>query len=100
MPRSTDLPPKVIEADINYWLESPTGQPYSVIYPGTAGSRRLEWDTRKVQVTDLRGREDEFDIDKNGFQIVPFTTEEKAYDDDERIKQSVYPEAVELIRKT
>ena len=100
MPHSTELPPGVIEAEVNYWLEPPEGQPRPVIYPGTAGSRRRKWDTRMVQVTDLRGREDEFKVDQNGFQVVAFPTEEKAYDDDERIKASVYPEAEELLKKT
>lgn len=100
MPHSTDPPPGVIKAEVNYFLEPPAGEPYPIIYPGLVGSRRRKWDVRSVEVNDLRGRENEFEVDTNGFQVVAFATKEKEYDDDDRIKQEVYPEAEELIKKT
>lgn len=41
-----------------------------VFYPGTAGYQRRKFDTKPVTINDLRGQEQDFTLDKNGFQVL------------------------------
>lgn len=88
-----------IKAHVNYHLAPADGGPPPYMEPMTAGSRRRAWDRRRVRVYDLRGHEDEFHLDKNGFQLVRNVSQEKTFDDDDRIKNVYLPETEELVKK-
>ena len=57
---------RTVEATINYF--PPNGP--TRINPGTAGYQRRKFDSKIVDITDVRGAEDDFNLDKNGFQKV------------------------------
>ena len=56
-------------------------------------------DVQPVAVHDMRGREDEFSLDKQGFQLVRRQAKTQSFTNDEDIKTSYYPEVVELMKE-
>ena len=69
------------------------------MYPETAGYQRRECDTRSVHIKDIRNKDEDFNLDKNGFQLVMKKwTDIKVNDVEEQIKRKVYPESVELLK--
>lgn len=83
---------------INYYLELKDGGIVQT-YPGTAFEKRRKHVPHALEVQDLRPLRSEFTIDKAGFQLVDFVSEEKDFTDEARIKEVYYPEAVELMKK-
>ncbi|RWA05167.1 hypothetical protein EKO27_g9931 [Xylaria grammica] len=51
-----------------------------------------------VKVTNIAGREAEFTLDKQGFQIHRHVAQEKDFTDDEHIKAVYYPETEQLLK--
>lgn len=51
-----------------------------------------------VTVHDVTGHENEYDLDQNGFQFVQHASEEKVFDDEERIKILYYAEVEQLLK--
>ena len=87
---------RTVKAKINYY--PPDGP--NVFYPGTAGYQRRNFDTKDVQIADVRGAEDNFDLDKNGFQIVNYDWTEFGVDDpDQQVRDIVYRESIEMLKK-
>lgn len=71
-----------------------------VFYPGTAGYQRRKFDTKPIVINDLRGHEDEFTLDKNGFTMLKGVWSEEDVDDvPEHIKNVVFPETIEAVKK-
>ena len=86
-------------AKLNYYLptpESSQSKPSTDDLELILGSKNQ--DTRRLPVHDLRGRFNEFELDRNGFQVVKLDSAEKGFEDDERIRRVYYPEIEALIR--
>lgn len=66
---------------------------------GSVGQYRRKWNYVPTTVHDVRGAKESFQLDKQGFQVLPHESAETKYDDDERIKSVVYAEAEQLIKK-
>ena len=60
--------------------------------------RNWESDPRIVGVEDVRGKENQFLLDLNGFQFVHCPSRHTAFVDDRAIASEYYPEAVELVK--
>lgn len=88
-----------IDTRINYYVELPGGGK-DVRYAGTAMEVLREWDTRDVIVKDMRNERSGFSLDVYGFQLVNQATVEKSFDDDERVKDTVYQEIREMLSTT
>jgi hypothetical protein len=58
----------------------------------------LTQDTHHLPLHDLRGREDDFGIDKNGFCVVRLESAEKTFTDDRRITGIYYKEIDRLLK--
>ncbi|KIW35015.1 uncharacterized protein PV07_01742 [Cladophialophora immunda] len=86
-----------VEVSLNYYLDPSLGG-ITHYTPGSAGVYRRKFDTRKVVIHDMRGRESEFNIHKQSFEVAPFTTACKDFVDSE-IKSVMYAEAQELLKK-
>ena len=82
---------------MNYFLEPPDGRKPSYI-PGTAGNFRRPHDPHTVPIHDIRGHEADFQLDRNGFQLVPFSSKETEFTDTEQFKKVVYPEVADLLK--
>ena len=70
------------------------------VYPGTAGYQRRTFDSRKVQVKDIRGSEKDFSLEKNGFQVAKNKwTEIGVHEENDRVCEVVYPETLKFLTK-
>ncbi|OCT49996.1 GA4 desaturase family protein [Cladophialophora carrionii] len=88
-----------VETTINYHPAGMDGTLNTVI-PGTAGSYRRKFDTASVTIKDIRGKENQFSLAEQGFQLLKHTSEEKEFMDKDRIKGTAFPEVAELLKKT
>ena len=85
-----------VETSINYFDLSND----RVFYPGTAGYQRRKFDTKQMTINDLRGREQDFTLDKNGFTVLKGGwSEEDVEDSPEHIKNVVFPETIEKVKQ-
>ena len=72
----------------NYVEQPPEGSP----------QRNFGAEEHEVAINDIRGREKEFDMNVNGFTTLQgYNSVEKDFVDDEKIKESYYPEVEKLL---
>ncbi|KAI0101380.1 hypothetical protein GGR51DRAFT_563558 [Nemania sp. FL0031] len=86
----------VVETTMNYHLDPSKGGMKSCSF-GTVGVLRRKFDTHNIQVNDLRGQENKFDIHTHTFQIGKWNPSTPSLDSSE-IQRVVYPEAEEFIK--
>jgi hypothetical protein len=99
---STPVPqkkqPHDVVAQLNYYKDPGDGSrplPSIVGKPETY-ERPAQQLTQTVY--DIRGRENDYTLDKTGFQIIQHESKEKEFLDDERIKEVYYPEIEQILR--
>ena len=99
MPLDVAIAPKTLTSTLHYLKRGAEKPAYYRVDP-PAGVPRWngEDDLREVKIEDARGREAEFTLDRNGFQIVKAPTTVADFYDPEEIKRVYYPE-VELLLK-
>src|SRR5271155_2716282 len=86
-----------VQTDLNFYKALDDEKPYIYTYehdPQTNFSQ----DTKPAVIHDIRGHEDEFTLDKNGFQIYQHESAEKDFTDDEKIKTEYYREVEDLLK--
>ncbi|KAI1339911.1 hypothetical protein F5Y15DRAFT_415334 [Xylariaceae sp. FL0016] len=87
-------PPPPGETLITHVDATPTGEPRSNIRPNP----------QAVLITDIRGRESDFTLDRDAFQILrhqpPPSSEPSAFTDDASIREHYYPEIASLLLAT
>jgi len=93
---TADLPTQ--DTTLYYYLEEKDGGIIQT-YPGTAFEKRRKHVPHDMKVRDLRLIKDEFTLDKNGFQLVNFSTKEKEFLDEEEVHRVYYPACEALIKK-
>lgn len=95
------LPPRDVPTTLNYYAPIGEEAPFQYVYDPPAGTDRtnIGADPHSVTVHDARGREADFNLDKNGFQFVKRPSEVKEFDDEERIKDVYYKEVEEILKK-
>ncbi|PPJ56102.1 hypothetical protein CBER1_02071 [Cercospora berteroae] len=90
-----NFPPKV-NTRLNYHKHD-SGS--TIYYAGTGSDRRRAWDVHPVTVHDMRLSDEEFTLDKNGFQLVQNATEECAFESEVDFEHSLYAETASLLRR-
>jgi hypothetical protein len=82
-------PPEDGSVPYNYVEKQPEGQP----------QRNFEDFDVQVPITDIRGRESEYTLDKDAFAVISNVPEsaERDFEDDESIKKNYYPEVEQLL---
>ncbi|KAI3390228.1 hypothetical protein diail_11843, partial [Diaporthe ilicicola] len=55
--------------------------------------------SRHMTFHNARGKEESFELDRNGFEIVKLPEKERDISSDDKIKEEFYPEVVEIIKK-
>lgn len=84
MPHSTEDRAPTVEAFVNYHQPPPEGEVFPVQYVTTVGFQRQKYDRQLVTVTDIRQCDEIFSLDKQGFEVVHSTIQEKKWDGDYR----------------
>lgn len=95
------LAPHDVPTSLNYYTPIGTEEPYQYVLSPPEGKEphNLGVEPHDITVHDARGRENEFSLDKSGFQFVKYPSVEKEFDDDERIKAVYYPEVEALLKE-
>lgn len=86
-----------VAATLNYYLD-PGKDGDNSFFDGTVIETRRTHAEVPVQVTDLRGQESEFLLDKQGFQLLVHPSIEKEFTVPERIRDGYYSECAELLQ--
>nr|ANM86433.1 hypothetical protein [Cladonia uncialis subsp. uncialis]AUW31030.1 hypothetical protein [Cladonia uncialis subsp. uncialis] len=88
-----DVPTK-----LNYYKDPGDGSEPAPSYVGKPETYEHPHEPLDVVVEDIRGREDQFTLDKNGFQIYRHASKEKEFTDDDQVKSVYYPETEQLLK--
>ncbi|KAI0771220.1 hypothetical protein BD413DRAFT_476455 [Trametes elegans] len=101
MATASVLTPVDVPTTLNYYAPIGEDLPYQYVEQPPEGTppTNIGLDPHPVLVHDARGHEEDFSLDKNGFQYVKWPSVEKEFDDDERIKEKYYPEVEEILKK-
>jgi hypothetical protein len=89
--------PHIVSTTLPYWLDLAHGGSKE-FYAATAGAYRRKHNVQPALVTDVRGHEKEFSLDKQGFAYVQHESKEKEFADEEGIKERLYAEVSELLK--
>ncbi|KAK9450690.1 uncharacterized protein V1518DRAFT_150055 [Limtongia smithiae] len=98
----TTTKPSALEAFLNFYEAPEDGSvPYNIVYDVPEGTplRNYTMDVRKVSIEDARGREDEFSLDKNGFEFEKRYHAFNDWSNDEAIKAEYYPGVIEAVKE-
>ena len=100
---ATVLTPQDVPTTLNYYAPiEPTDETpftYRDAPPEGKPKTNIGQDPHPVVIHDARGHEDELTLDKGGFQFVKHVSQEKEFDDDQRIQDVYYKEVGELLKK-
>jgi hypothetical protein len=99
MSLALDVRPETVTTTLHYTVR--TGQ-RPVSYVGTPPPGEPQWsgvdDPRQIRIEDARGREREFNVDRNGFQLVKAPTQVVDFYSSDEVKRVYYPEVERLLR--
>lgn len=87
-----------VHTTLNYYKDPGDGSAPHPSYVGKPETYERPSEPLNVVVNDVRGREQEYNIDKQGFQFYKHTSVEKDFEDDEHIKNVYYPETEQLLK--
>ena len=91
--------PQDVDTVLHYHKPNADGSPPHPTYVDRPETYDRPFEVHPVTVRDVRGKENEYTLDKNGFQFYKHTSEEKDFKDDEEIKALYYPETENLLKK-
>lgn len=92
------LQPQALTSTLNYHLEVERGGAKDWC-PGTVQDKRRPHEHREVTITNIRGREAEFSLDTNGFEVGPFATSVTEVDDDTDLTGQYYQDVAAHMKK-
>ncbi|KAI6378058.1 hypothetical protein MCOR25_002304 [Pyricularia grisea] len=98
----TQIPRGPVTAQLNFFKPPADGSvPYNNLgLPrGSPDGRNYGTDSHQVRIEDIRGRESEFNLDRDAFAVVQGVPPSREVDfvDDESIKEKYYPEVEKLL---
>ena len=91
--------PHDVYADFNYYVDPQDGslpEPLEVIKPSSFLDKPK--DVRTLLVHDIRGEENQYTLEKNGFQFCHHACKETEFLDDQQIESQYYPEVEQLLK--
>ena len=93
--------PRDVHATINYFKENKDGSSPEPVYidHGPRKKSPKESHSRMMKIHDIRGTEDAYTLDKEGFQILKHSSAEKDFLDDEQVGSVYHAETEELLKK-
>lgn len=95
-----DIPkgPRDVRTEFNYFKDAEDGSPPHAIHVGRPETYEHPTATHPATVHDVRGRESEYTLDKDGFEFVRNTAAEKDFVDDDAVKAGYYAETEQLLK--
>ncbi|KIV90571.1 hypothetical protein PV10_07859 [Exophiala mesophila] len=87
-----------VQTALNYYKDPGDGSLPPPSYVGKPETYERPVAPLDVQIYDVRGEEDKYDLDSHGFRFVQHESVEKDFLDDDLIKQRYYPEVEQLIK--
>lgn len=90
--------PHHVVADFNYYKDPCDGTPPPPAIVSKPETFQKPTETRRVTVHDIRGEEESYSLDKNGFEIYRHESKEKEFLDEEQIKGGYYAEVEEILK--
>ena len=87
-----------VSTQLHYYKDPGDGSEPAPSYVGRPETYERPYDPHNVVVQDVRGEEDRYTLDKNGFHIYRHKSVEKDFLDDEQIKAVYYPETEQLLK--
>ncbi|KAI1662910.1 hypothetical protein F4813DRAFT_342313 [Daldinia decipiens] len=90
--------PRDVDTLLNYHKDAEDGSPPAPTYVNKPETQNRPSESHPVHITDVSGREDEFTLDKHGFQFYRHVAQEKDFLDDDHIKAVYYPETEQLLK--
>ena len=98
--RSPDSIPTThhLVADFNYYQDPGDGSGPAPSYVGRPETYERPAETRSMPVHDIRGEEDRYTLDGNGFQIFRHASQEVAFEDGVEIERVYYPEIEGILK--
>jgi hypothetical protein len=91
--------PQDVQTVLNYFKPNEDGSPPHPTYTDRPETYNRPVETHPVTVRDIRGRERDFTLDGNGFQVHRHTASEKDFLDDDKIKSGYYTETEQLLKE-
>lgn len=85
-------------ADFHYYKDPGDGSPPAPSYVGKPETYERPAETRSLLVHDIRGEEGKYGLDTTGFQIYRHVSRETAFEDEDEIKRTYYPEIEEILK--
>lgn len=100
MPLDVTTSPHTVTATLHYLLRGPE-RPVRYVDEPPAGAARYNGidDPREVRIEDARGRENEFTLDRNGFELVRAPTQVQDFYSPGEIEAVYYPEVERLLEE-
>ena len=98
----TATAPGTVLAELNFFKPPENDEkPHNYMYAGPEPQRNFGDIPHVVPIEDIRGRENEFSLDKSGFQVVhaPSQTTYEDFNDEEKIKTKYYAEIEDILKK-
>ncbi|KAI1392452.1 uncharacterized protein F4822DRAFT_391100 [Hypoxylon trugodes] len=90
--------PHDVDTVLNYFKPNEDGSPPEPTYTDKPETYERPTSPHPIHITDVSGRENEYTLDKNGFQYHKHVAQEKDFADDEHIKAVYYPETEQLLK--
>jgi len=90
--------PQDVDTVLHYYKPNADGSPPHPTYTDRPETYERPTEVHPATVRDVRGKESDYTLDKNGFQFYKHTSEEKDFKDDDEIKKLYYPETEQLLK--
>ena len=95
---SSTYKPHNVQTTLNYYKDPGDGSPPHPTYIGKPETYERPSETVNVTINDVRGKEDQYTLDGNGFTFYKHSSVEKDFADDDHIKAVYYPETEQLLK--
>jgi len=91
--------PRDVTTTLHYLRPNEDGSPPAPSYVGRPETYVKPANAHTVTVHDIRGSEQDYSLDKTGFEIFRHESKEKDFTDEEKIKDIYYKEVEEILKK-
>ncbi|TVY67471.1 Aspirochlorine biosynthesis protein N [Lachnellula suecica] len=91
--------PRDVTTTLYYHKPNEDGSPPAPSYVGRPETYERPVNSHTVTVHDIRGSEKNYGLDKTGFEIVKYESEEKDFVDEEAIKSIYYKEVEQILKQ-